>query len=106
MMEDYQSNEWKCATQNGFLKHFEGSEHSSMLETNAVQNFQTEFQPIENDALLVNSSQNTDLQYNLQMEGNFVEPQMYNNRIGNLKFLKISGFEYQNSASKSSYLGG
>ncbi|GFY45715.1 zinc finger protein 84, partial [Trichonephila inaurata madagascariensis] len=76
-MEAYQSNVWKSVNQNDFVQEFDDSEQYSMLETKAFQNFQTEFQPTGIQGLIGYPCENTALQYNQQIEGIFMEPQMY-----------------------------
>ncbi|GFY45716.1 uncharacterized protein TNIN_447961 [Trichonephila inaurata madagascariensis] len=77
-MEAYQSNEWKSVNQNDFVHDFDDSEQYFMLETKDFQNFSTEFQPTEIQGLIGYPCEDTATQYNQQIEGISMEPQIYN----------------------------
>ncbi|GFT61411.1 protein glass [Trichonephila clavipes] len=79
-MEAYLSNNQNPVFHNDFLQIIENEDLFSLLQTNASENSQTEFQPTENVALFRPS---TALQYKPQMKGNAMESQMY----------KVSGHE-------------
>ncbi|GFU84204.1 zinc finger and SCAN domain-containing protein 23 [Trichonephila clavipes] len=79
-MEAYLSKNQNPVFHNEFLQIIENEDLFSLLQTNASENSQTEFQPTENVALFGPS---TALQYKPQMEGNVMESQMY----------KVSGHE-------------
>ncbi|GFY45691.1 zinc finger and SCAN domain-containing protein 23 [Trichonephila inaurata madagascariensis] len=79
-MEAYLSNDINAVFQNEFLQNIKNEDLFPLFPTNAFENFQTEFQPTENVALLGPSSA---LQYKPQREGNVMESQMY----------KVSGHE-------------
>ncbi|GFT61372.1 zinc finger protein 287 [Trichonephila clavipes] len=79
-MEGYLSNNQNPVFDNEFLQIIENEDLFSLLQTNASENSQTEFQPTENVALFGSS---TALQYKPQMKGNAMESQMY----------KVSGHE-------------
>ncbi|GFT61363.1 zinc finger and SCAN domain-containing protein 23 [Trichonephila clavipes] len=73
-MEGYLSNNQNPVFDNEFLQIIENEDLFSLLQTNASENSQTEFQPTENVALFGPS---TALQYKPQMKGNAMESQMY-----------------------------
>ncbi|GFV19268.1 zinc finger protein 16 [Trichonephila clavipes] len=79
-MEAYLSNNQNPVFHDKFLQIIENEDIFSLLQTNAFENSQTEFQPTENVALI---GPPTALQYKPQMEGNVMESQMY----------KVSGHE-------------
>ncbi|GFQ71064.1 hypothetical protein TNCT_320961 [Trichonephila clavata] len=79
-MEAYLSNGRNPVTHNEFEQNIKNSELYSLLQANTFENIQTEFQPTENDSLFGYPSQDTELQYNPQMEENFMKPQIYDAR--------------------------
>ncbi|GFT66705.1 zinc finger and SCAN domain-containing protein 23 [Trichonephila clavipes] len=80
MMEAYLINSRNPVFHNEFMQIIESEDLFSLLQTNASENSQTEFQPPENVALFGPS---TALQYKPQMEGNVMKSRMY----------KVSGHE-------------